>query len=251
MSIKSPLRYPGGKTRAIKIISQFIPKNIKSIRSPFMGGGSVEIYYASNGIQVNAFDVFRPLVSYWICQLSSPIKLAEKIQNYYPLSKEKFYDLQKSFTDDNDILNQATKFFVLNRASFSGTTLSGGMSPNHPRFNQNSIDRVKKFNLTNLSVKELSFEYSIHNNIQEDFIFLDPPYLISSNLYGNKGNTHKGFNHEKLFQLLNLIDKPWLLCYNDCEEIRKLYKNYKIHTPEWKYGMGNNKKSKEILVENK
>ena len=41
--IKSPLRYPGGKSRAIKIISDLIP-TFKEIREPFVGGGSVFLY---------------------------------------------------------------------------------------------------------------------------------------------------------------------------------------------------------------
>ena len=39
--IKSPLRYPGGKSRAIKQILPQIPVNIREYREPFFGGGSV------------------------------------------------------------------------------------------------------------------------------------------------------------------------------------------------------------------
>jgi len=41
--IKSPLRYPGGKSKAIKQISKLIP-SFDEFREPFIGGGSVFIY---------------------------------------------------------------------------------------------------------------------------------------------------------------------------------------------------------------
>ncbi len=41
VKVKSPLRYPGGKSKAIKQILPHIPENIKEYREPFIGGGSV------------------------------------------------------------------------------------------------------------------------------------------------------------------------------------------------------------------
>ena len=79
------------------------------------------------------------------------------------------------------------------------------------------------------------------------FTYLDPPYLIKNSLYGKKGNTHKNFDHEGLASLLYKRDK-WILSYNDSDDIRNLYKNYKIITPSWTYGMSNNKSSREVLI---
>lgn len=74
--IKSPLRYPGGKSRAVKIISKYIPKETTSLCSPFFGGGSLEIYCAQNGIRVYGYDSFWPLVDFWQVLLKNPQKLA-------------------------------------------------------------------------------------------------------------------------------------------------------------------------------
>ena len=61
--MKSPLRYPGGKTRAVKHILPHIPKGIKEFCSPFFGGGSVELAVADRGIPVYGYDIFQPLTS--------------------------------------------------------------------------------------------------------------------------------------------------------------------------------------------
>ena len=44
-SLKTPLRYPGGKSRALVKLFQFIPdlKSYKEYREPFIGGGSVAL----------------------------------------------------------------------------------------------------------------------------------------------------------------------------------------------------------------
>ncbi|MGI8582143.1 MAG: DNA adenine methylase [Chitinophagaceae bacterium] len=246
ISDRSLLRYPGGKTRGVEIISSYFPVGITEICSPFFGGGSIELFFAAKGIKVYGYDVFKPLVEFWQCVLVDPRKLADKVQLYYPLSKQRFYELQKIQTTFSTKFERAAVFYVLNRSSFSGSTLSGGMSPDHPRFTLTSVERLRDFYNPNVTVKQLHFKDSIFLH-KEMFLYLDPPYLIGSTLYGKKGNAHKDFDHTELFEILNKR-KHWLLSYNDCPGIRELYKGYKIITPVWKYGMGNNKFSSEIII---
>ncbi|MCM1567150.1 MAG: DNA adenine methylase [Dehalobacter sp.] len=241
---KSPLRYPGGKARAVSIILSLIPADTEILVSPFFGGGSIEIASAFFGVKVLGFDIFDPLVAFWQELLSNPTQLADEALKYYPLDKSRFYALQKAFPTTK--LEIAAQFFVLNRASFSGATLSGGMSPGHPRFTQSSINYLRNFYLPNLTVQKQDFKLTL---MYEDgnFFYLDPPYLIESSLYGRKGSTHKGFDHHNLWQMLKKRSK-WILSYNNCEEIRELYKGFRILYPEWKYGMSSNKASKEVII---
>lgn len=245
-SIRSPLRYPGGKTRGVEFITRFFPKNLPTLLSPFIGGGSIEIALAAKGTKVHGYDLFSPLVEFWQCLNNQPNELAYEVKKYFPLSKDKFYQLQQTQTKFKTKLERAAVYYVLNRSSFSGSTLSGGMSPEHPRFNQNSIERIENFFNPNLKVKKADFKKSLANH-PFMFAYLDPPYLIKSLLYGNKGNTHKDFDHKGLAEIL-VKRKDWILSYNDCNDIRELYSGFKILTPNWKYGMSNNKSSKEILI---
>ncbi len=66
-------------------------------------------------------------------------------------------------------------------------------------------------------------------------------------LYGNKGDTHKGFDHAALAELI-LKRERWIMSYNDCTEIRTLYKNNQILSIDWVYGMSKNKQSSEVLI---
>lgn len=243
---RSPLRYPGGKSRAIDVIRAYFPKGVTELLSPFLGGGSIELTLAQEGVRVHGYDSFAPLVDFWQQLLAQPDELADLVEAYFPLEKSAFYELQKQQQNLPTAIERGAAFYVLNRASFSGSTLSGGMSPQHPRFTQSSIDRIRHFRNPNLTVHCADFKASLQQH-PHLFAYLDPPYLIKNALYGKKGNTHRGFDHEGLAEILTKR-RNWILSYNDSEEIRDFYRNFEIVTPEWKYGMSKNKKSKEVLV---
>lgn len=245
-SEKSVLRYPGGKTRALSFLLPFFPKNIKTLVSPFIGGASVELSLAAKGIKVYGYDIFTPLVEFWQCALKQSSKLANEVERQFPLEKASFYNLQKTHTTLKTKLQRAAAYYVLNRSSFSGSTLSGGMSPGHPRFTKTAIERLRNFRNSNIIIAQADYKESLLKH-DEDFAYLDPPYLIKNALYGSKGNAHKDFDHEGLAAILLKRDK-WILSYNDCDEIRKIYSKFRMITPDWKYGMSKDKSSKELLI---
>ena len=237
---------PGGKTRGALEIASFIPSHVDVLYSPFFGGGSVELLCASRGIKVFGFDNFKPLVEFWQCLLQNPKKLAEIVSKYYPLSRSKFYELQKILPTFRSKYERAGIFYALNRASFSGITLSGGMSPGHPRFTISSIERLLNFKMNNITVQQADFGDSIRQ-ARDHILYLDPPYLLDQRLYGKNGNMHINFDHKRLAEILHTRDN-WILSYNNCEIIRELYNDYEIYYPTWKYGMSNNKESREVLI---
>lgn len=242
---RSPLRYPGGKNRAIKSIYSCIPPNEKSLYSPFLGGASIELACTTR-MKVHGSDIFEPLITFWEVLTSNPTKLVKRVKSYYPLSRSKFYSLQKRYIHLSDKIERAAGFFVLNRSSFSGTTLSGGMSPGHPRFNEAAIERLSTFKVKNFTVECADYKDVITKH-EADFLYLDPPYMNGQSLYGVRGDTHKGFDHKALAELIKKRGR-WIISYNNCDEIRKLYKDYPIISLEWIYGMSKNKQSNEILV---
>ena len=248
IKVRSPLRYPGGKSRAVGAIMELMPPLLDCVASPFFGGGSIELALVSKGVKVHGYDAFKPLVLFWQALISNPASLADDVEKYHPMSKEQFYDLQsrmrdKRFTDQE----LPAVFYALNRSSFSGTTLSGGMSPNHPRFTDSSIERIREFKSKKLlSVKKLSFEKSIAKH-DKDFLYCDPPYANGGALYGERGDCHLGFDHEALATILTARE-GWILSYNDCSIVRDLYAGLPILDAEWTYGMSNDKKSNEIVI---
>lgn len=265
MNNKSPLRYPGGKSKACKTIEQTLLKytninNFNTIVSPFFGGGSFEFYLQTKyKLYLIANDKFTPLYSFFNNVKNNKTNLVNSIKQHktQDITKDKFIEFRKEIMSLNeDSLKQATYFFIINRCSFSGSTLSGGFSEDSSktRFTDNSIQNIENLDMSKTEIYNLDFEDFLKKNEicgTNIIYFLDPPYYLekNSNLYGKDGNMHKDFNHIKLNECLIKM-KNWILCYNDCEEIRKMYKNYKIEEVNWNYGMNKTKKSNEILILN-
>lgn len=256
----SPLRYPGGKTRACKIIENVILQHFDitsfdTIISPFFGGGSFEFYMQNKyGVMLKVNDKFTPLYNFWKQVKINKAILCEELREIKAVSKEQFIAYRKTIMDlQANILQQATQYFVINRCSFSGSTLSGGFSEeaSSKRFTQSSINRIEALDLTNIEIYNEDF-YDFVNTytpIEKALLFLDPPYYLESKskLYGNNGDLHEGFNHNLLFELLT-TKKNWVLTYNNCEYIRNLYNDYIILDVNWSYGMNTTKASSEIII---
>ena len=257
----SPLRYPGGKTRACKVINDVMLQHFDitqfdTVASPFFGGGSFE-FYLQNKYRVKLIvnDKFKPLYNFWTQVKTNKQLLCDELRKIKSVSKELFKTYRGTIMELSDnLLQQSIQYFVINRCSFSGSTLSGGFSEeaSTKRFTPSSINKIEALDFANIEIYNNDF-YEFINIITQDktktLLFLDPPYYLESKskLYGNNGDMHEGFNHQLLFDALN-TKKNWILTYNNCEHIRNLYKDYIIVDVNWSYGMNKSKESSEIII---
>ena len=254
--IKSPLRYPGGKSRAVKLISKLVPQ-FDEYREPFVGGGSVFIYFKQIFPNKNFWinDIYTNLFHFWYeCQNNTEmliLQINEWKENYNEGKELHRYLLDNINEFDN--LKKASAFFVFNRITFSGTTESGGFSNAafQKRFTASSIERVKILAniLPGTRITNNDYQDVIEKNGHNVFIFLDPPYYSAtkSALYGNNGNLHKNFDHKRFASVLRSTKHKWLITYDDSEYIRNLFSFANIISWELTYGMRNvNKNSNQI-----
>ena len=238
---KTPLRYPGGKSRAVQKISQYFPdlKNYDEFREPLLGGGSVAIYvtkmFPDLDIWVN--DLYEPLVNFWqqlqmfghdlsnsLTQLKITCDTTDKAKQLFLVSKEKINDKDVSNFD------RAVAFYVVNKCSFSGLTESSSFSEqaSQNNFSMRGIEKlfgyseiIEKWRITNYS-----YDYLMDGNMGA-FMYLDPPYDIKDNLYGNKGSMHKGFDHDKFVADCDSNNMDMMVSYNSSQLIKDRFKNWK------------------------
>jgi DNA adenine methylase len=265
--IKSPLRYPGGKSRAIKTISEYLPEKFSEFREPFVGGGSVFIYLKQQfpNLKISINDLNPELFLFWHLAKSDLPKLVSAVRQVKENSQDGkllFAELAHVNVNTLSDLERAVRFFVLNRITFSGTIESGGFSLEsfHKRFTNSSIDRLEKLEniLTeDIKITNLDYSYLINEPGKDVFIFLDPPYVKAekSKLYGRKGDLHTGFDHQRFASNLKQCPHNWLITYDDCPEIRENFKWANIIAWELQYGMNNYKqkkaeKGKELFISN-
>ena len=239
-SYKTPLRYPGGKSRALSKLFQFIPdlKDYTEFREPFLGGGSVAIEigkrYPHIDIWVN--DLYEPLYNFWKVLQSDGQKLRDiliqlKQRHSDPSSaKQLFLDAKDYLAKPvGNSIDRAVSFYVVNKCSFSGLTENSAFSKqaSESNFSVNGIEKlpeyslmIKKWKITNLSYEQMLSDQ------EGTFIYLDPPYEIKSNLYGRKGDMHKGFNHDEFATTCDKSTSPILISYNSSQLIRDRFEDW-------------------------
>jgi DNA adenine methylase len=267
--MKTPIRYAGGKSRAIKIISPYLD-NEKKIISPFMGGGSLEVNWASKGIEVIGYDLFDALVNFWDMLLNNKDELVKVLKTITPtleeynrikeilMKWENTQEMLKEWKTDHykrdevislDNVTAAAYYYFNHNTSYGPGYLGWGSSVymKEDKWN-NMIKNIDKFNAPTLSVKQGSFENVLPNHM-EDTLYLDPPYYLEKDgdnkmfagVYPMKNIPihHDGFNHELLRDLLLKHKGKFVLSYNNCETIREYYKDFEQVFPTWNYSMGN------------
>jgi DNA adenine methylase len=247
---RSPLRYPGGKQKAIEQIAKRLPGRVGEYREPMVGGGSVYFHARSVGLADKYWinDLFPELVSFWLTAQDpkSCRKLAadlERLRSSFQSADEiKEYFHKARLEEPNDRYRQALLFFFFNRVTFSGTTRAGGFSSaaSIKRFTASSIERLKPLPqaLAGVRISNADFEEVIETPGENVFLFLDPPYYTATRLYGRNGNLH-AFDHERLAKSLQRSNHKFLITYDDCDEVTDLYSWARIERWTLQYGMNN------------
>tara|TARA_B100000214_G_scaffold99808_1_gene69514 strand:+ start:982 stop:2070 length:1089 start_codon:yes stop_codon:yes gene_type:complete len=273
--LKTPLRYPGGKSRACDKMNNFLPNlslgsRYKQYREPFLGGGSFALHitkkYPHMEIWVN--DLYEPLANFWqqlradgvemrkrLVKLKNANKTEEKAKELFLKAKEDLYDKEAT------PLDRAVNFYIINKCSFSGLSESSSFSAQASKsnFSLAGIKRlddyqelIKYWRITNKDYEDLMYEGG------DCFMYLDPPYDIKDNLYGKKGGMHKGFDHDRFADICNRTCAHQLISYNSSELVKNRFSSeWEAQEYDLTYTMRstdtykeNQKERKELLLFN-
>ena len=248
-SLKTPLRYPGGKSRALSKLLQYVPdlKGYKEYREPFLGGGSValEISKRYRHLDIWVNDLYEPLYNFWRVLQDDGKRLQDiltelKRSHPEPVSAKKLFLDAKDYLDNppgpiwpenTDYIWRAVSFYIVNKCSFSGLTESSSFSKqaSESNFSLNGISKLYDYSVLigNWKITNLSYEQLLTND-KECFTYLDPPYEIGSNLYGKRGSMHRSFNHDQFAADCDRFIGPQLVSYNSSQIIRDRFVDWKV-----------------------
>ena len=242
-SHKTPLRYPGGKSRALSKLFQFIPNlsDYTEYREPFLGGGSVAIEvskrYPHLKIWVN--DLYEPLYNFWRQIQNNGEEIKDKLIEYKSLypnpdkARGLFVESKELVNDQTlDSLDRAVRFYIVNKCSFSGLTENSSFSQQASisNFSMNGIEKLTGYQemITNWKFTNESYEQLLSDD-RSVFIYLDPPYEIKDNLYGGKGGTmHKRFDHDEFAIQCDRYASSQLVSYNSDQIIRDRFDGWTV-----------------------
>jgi site-specific DNA-adenine methylase len=270
-SLKTPLRYPGGKSRACVKMDPYFPdlRNYDEFREPFIGGGSVAIHitkkYPNLDIWVN--DLYEPLVNFWqvLQTFSGDLRdtlSREKSNNNNPEAAKELFLAAKDMVNDLTLtsVDRAVAFYIVNKCSFSGLTESSSFSPqaSNANFSLRGIEKLPEYSklIEKWRITNYSYDYLMDGN-KGAFMYLDPPYDIKDNLYGRKGSMHKGFDHDKFAADCDSNDMDQLVSYNSDQLVKDRFNNWKAAEFDLTYTMRSvgeymreQKQRKELLLFN-
>ena len=263
--IKSPLRYPGGKSRVAETLVSLMPE-FKEYREPFLGGGSVYLTAVQERPECKFWvnDLYYDLYCFWEMARDDMPELVKGVtemrDEYQGRGRELHNKLVGEIAGYSE-MDKAKAFFAINRITFSGISLAGGYSQESfdKRFTPSSIERLEKIGPLLQDTKITCLDYSelLREPGEGVFIFLDPPYYTAtdSGLYGKNGELHRGFDHERFAEEVKNCKHKWMITYDNCDYIKELYKDFNVIPFEFTYGMRNvtanaEMMGKEVLITN-
>ena len=239
--MKPVIKYQGGKSKELPLIKQMLPQQFNRVVEPFCGGAAVSFGLQTpallsdiNPMVINLYKVLQSSDYAYVLNRINVIKTYE-----HDALQEAFYAARDVINNPQDFtpLIQAVSYIIVRQLCFSGmerynsggkfnvpfghyNRLSCNLSPDHHTF------------LKKCDVRFASFDDTLSSVSDEDFLFIDPPYLDRLGYTEGDG----GFVlHSKLYSILSVIKAPWMIIHSDHEFYREYYKDFNIIDKDFAY----------------
>lgn len=265
MKFASPLRYPGGKAAMAGLLAEARRLNCAGdapLAEPFAGGAgaALSLLYREEASEIFINDADAAMHDFWWTLCHRPAPFLERVSLAKINIRE--WKRQRSIYRASASSRLARGFaaFYLNRCNRSGIILNGGPiggidQKGHwkidARYNRDDLrrrcERVVEYR-DRINVSGLDgLEFIRKRRLRRTFFFVDPPYFEKGpTLYLN---TLDPAYHEKLGQELRQLEQPWILTYDDCPEIRRIYSRWAQVRPfALRYSASERRQGRELLV---
>ncbi len=235
---KTPLRYPGGKSRALKKMRHRIDSLIDGSSNyiePFIGGGSVAIDITRRHptVRVTVNDKNPAVANFWRClrdnadEMISELLRLKNEHNTQESARTLFDSIKNASGSGLSLVSRAINFYCLNKLSFSGLTEGSSYSKlaSDQNFTVSSISNLALISgdISEWDIRNEDYSDVIFHARPSDFVYMDPPYSIKDNLYGKNGKFHSGFNHFEFADEATSCRAKCLISYNSTPEVLGMF----------------------------
>lgn len=267
MKAVSPLRYPGGKSAMTDLLAQIRKLNglgNHAVAEPFAGGAgaSLSLLYLEETKKIFINDADPAIYDFWWSLVNKPERFLDYLSNAKVTIEE--WHLQRDIYKNPGRVSRVRRGFAtffLNRCNRSGIIVKagpiGGMNQNgkwkiDARFNKENLKR----RCGKVSEYQGRINVSCHDGMEfldiadgdTTMFFIDPPYF-------EKGPTlyldclEEGYHQALADRLKAMRDKAWVLTYDDCPEIRAMYKEWAYIRPySLPYTANSRRCGNEVLI---
>jgi len=266
----SPLRYPGGKLKIAGYVKTLIAENSLydgTYIEAFAGGAGValELLFSEYMHDLILNDADINIYAFWHSVVHNTNEFISLIEDA-SVTIDEWYNIRDSYQNFNSstsLLERGFATFFLNRCNRSGIIKGGpiggyaqeGEWKLDARFNKNLlIKRVKRIGLYKNRIRlfnmdAVDFIKEIKTDIKDKnhFIYLDPPYFQKGQeLYLNYYHPDD-HQHLSIFVKENMSDLTWMISYDNCPEIKRLYTQYRSTHHTLNYSVTSPKKGSECV----
>lgn len=262
----TPLRYPGGKGKFAPVVKSIFDFNELSgghYLEPYAGGAGValELLYSGYVSDIHINDIDPAIYSFWK-SITRNTEDFLKLLHDTPITMEEWYKQKEILndTENKDFLELGFAAFFLNRTNRSGI-LKGGVVGGKQQNGNYTLDA--RFNKENLKkrierVGANSSKIHVYNEDALDLIknvddflpenslvYLDPPYYVKGQ--GLYRNYYVHEDHVKIKKALKKIISKWIVSYDNCDEIKEIYREYSMIDYDLNYSAYHKVKAKEVM----
>ena len=244
MRAASPLRYPGGKSAMAGLLAQVRKLNLLGDRvtaEPFGGGAgaSISLLFREETPEIYINDLDPAVSDFWWAIIKHPRRFAEMLSNTR-VNMAEWRRQRDTYRQRRGVsrLRRGFSAFYLNRCNRSGIIMNGGPIGGvdqrgawrlDARFNKAELlcrcQRVSEYSeRIHVSCRD-GLEFIGDLDPRSTFFFVDPPYFLKGKTLYLNGLSDR-YHEDLAARLESLSDAAWVLTYDDCPEVRRMYRGW-------------------------
>ncbi len=196
MSLKTPLKWVGGKTQILDTVYRHFPAHPPTAYyEPFLGGGSVLIEFLQKNPAytgpIHAGDANAHLINFFQTLQTSPHELCAALEtlktayNAAPNKETFYYECRTAFNSASlPPTTQAAHFLFLNKTCFRGLYRTGphGFNVPYGNYKTPAIYDTAHLHAISALIQPVHFHHTPYSELLKDippgsFIYMDPPYV--------------------------------------------------------------------------
>jgi DNA adenine methylase len=268
MNQASPLRYPGGKAAMAGLLGQIRKLNglgSYSVAEPFAGGAgaSLSLLFREETSEIHINDADGAIHDFWWSLTNRPEQFS-KLLKKTRVSMAEWRRQRDTYRSNDGRLSRLTRgfsAFYLNRCNRSGIIKDGGPIGGinqtgewliDARFNKETLfqrcQKIAEYRDRIFVTGKDGIDFVKGRDASRTFYFIDPPYFEKGKtLYLNA--LDKEYHERLAGQLRSMADNAWVLTYDDCREIRQLYRGWATVRPfGLRYAASERRSGSEIMI---
>lgn len=257
------LKWAGGKSKLIQQYLPYIPKEFNNYYEPFLGGGALFFHLLPKAAVLT--DINPELINVYRCVRDKVEPLIALLAEHQQKHHKNYYYRIRQHSYDTDV-EKAARLIYLNKTCFNGLYRENSKGKfnvpigqyKNPKICHPDLLYSVSAALESAEIEVRGFAEVLKYAKTNDLVYFDPPYYPISSTSNFTAYSRYSFSKDDQIRLRNIFAElarsgvKVMLSNSDCEFIRDLYGEFKIHNISAARSINSNAKKRgkisELLV---